>query len=86
MGATGDMAGGEESSLSLYMFRCYLLCLYKVLTVVLYSTVLGVDSNFQTLSNCQDQTSIFILIVIFDTNPFPNDKDIMEFIHSLLSV
>ena len=85
MGATGDMAGREKLSLSLYMFRCYLLCLYEVLTVVLYSAVVGVDSNFWTLSDYQDQTSTFIPLMIFGTYAFPNDKNAMEFIRSLSS-
>ena len=85
MGATENTAGREELSLGLYLFRCYLLCLYKVLTVTLCSAVVGVDSNFRTLSNRQDQTGTFISLVIFGTHAFPNDEDAMEFIRSLPS-
>ena len=85
MGATRDMTSGEESSLSLYMFRCYLLSLYEVLTVALCSAVVGMDSNFRTLSDRQNQMSTFIPLVIFDTHAFPNDKDVMDFIRSLPS-
>ena len=85
VGATGDMAGREELSLSWYVFRCYLLCLYEVLILALCSTVMGVDSNFRTLSNCQDQIGTFIPLVIFGTHAFPNDKDAIEFIQSLSS-
>ena len=51
VGAMGDMTGGEELSLSLYIFSCYLLCLYEILIVALYSAVVSVDSNFWTLSD-----------------------------------
>ena len=74
------MAGGKKLSLSLYLFKWYLLCLYEVLTMALYSTVVGMNSNFQILSDCQDQTGIFIPFVIFGIHAFPNDKDAMEFI------
>ena len=46
VGATRDMASREELSLSLYMFRCYLLYLYEVLIVALCSAVVGVDLIF----------------------------------------
>lgn len=59
------MSSEEKLSLSLYMFKCYLLYLYKVLTMALYSAVVDMNSNFQILSNCKDQTGIFILLVIF---------------------
>ena len=85
LGTTVDMAGRKKLSLSLYVFRCYLLYLYEVLTVALCSAVVGVDSNFRTLSDLQDQTGIFILLVIFGTHAFPNNKDVMEFIWSLPS-
>ena len=85
VGAMGDMTGREELSLSLYMFRCYLFCLYEILTVVLCSTFVAIDSNFWTLSDYQNQTSTFISLVIFGTHAFPNNKDAIEFIWSLPS-
>ena len=54
VGAMGNMADREESLLNLYVFRCYLLCPYDVLTVILCSAVVSVNSNFRTLSDCQD--------------------------------
>ena len=83
VGATGDMAIGEKLSLSLYMFRYYLLYLYEVQPMTLYSVVIDVDSNFRTLFDCQDQISTFIFFVIFSTYAFPNDKNAIEFIRSL---
>ena len=32
--------------------------------MVLFSAVVGVDSNFRTLSNCQDQMGTFIPLMI----------------------
>lgn len=84
--ATKDMAGKKVLSQSLYMFRCYLLCLYKILIVALCSTVVGMNSNFRILSDPQNQTDIFILLIIFGIYVFSNDKDIIEFIHLFLSM
>lgn len=82
MRVTEDMSSEEKLSLSLYMFKCYLLYLYKVLTRTLYSAVVDVNLNFQTLSNCKDQTGIFILLVIFGIYAFLNDKEtINSYIH-----
>ena len=78
--AMGDIVGEEKLSPSLYVFKCYLLCLYEVLTMALYSAVVDVNSNFRTLSDCQNQTGIFNLLLIFGTHVFPNDKDVIEFI------
>ena len=46
MGATENMAGIEKLSLSLYVFKYYLLYLYDVLTVALCSAVVDVNWNF----------------------------------------
>lgn len=63
VGAIGNMIGGEKLSLSLYIFRCYLLYLYEILTVALYIAVLEIDSNFQILFDCQDEIGTFIPLI-----------------------
>ena len=86
VGVTEDMASKKTLSVSLYMFRCYLLYLCKVLTIALYNAIGDIDSNFWILPDChENQTGIFIPLVIFGIHIFPNDKDVIEFICSMAS-